>query len=294
MLAALTNWDVRIDRSLSRTDRSNSENLIWQDGNGPLAISQICMSESTYYRLRMGCELYVDVHASRLIVANTSPTVSKTTLDHFLADQVLPRAMAHEGDFVLHAGAVRLGNAAILLMGTSGRGKSTLATSFDQAGLPLLGDDAMVISWHDDRPQAKAVYPSLRLLPDSIEALFPTAIKTTSVADYTQKRRVDVSRIDADRASLLPIKAIFSIAGPGDDLRITLRRLSIAEACMACVESSFALDPADLDRARGRLDDASALAGQIPAFEISYPRDFARLPEVRQAILDQLDQLDAS
>lgn len=61
---------------------------------------------------------------------------------------------------------------------------------------------------------------------------------------------------------------------------------------MALVESSFALDPVDPDQALGRLNDASALARQVPAFEIAYPRDYARLPEVRQAILDQLAALE--
>jgi hypothetical protein len=59
---------------------------------------------------------------------------------------------------------------------------------------------------------------------------------------------------------------------------------------MTLVENSFSLDPSDLKMARTRMEKASQLAGRIPIFAISYPRDYARLPEVREAILANLTE----
>jgi len=213
-------------------------------------------------------------------------------INQFLADLVFPRLLSHTGSFVVHAGGVGFGDAAIMLLGNSGRGKSTLAASFARAGLTLLGDDAMIVTSLDATPRVCSVYPSLRLFPDSIEALMPDAVTAGPVARHSTKQRIDVVVAQKSDYWSLPVRGIFSIGEPVNDGRIDLRRLTVAEACMAFVENSFALDPSDTARARERLVNASALAREVPAFEISYPRDYARLPEVRQAILEQVAALE--
>jgi len=64
--------------------------------------------------------------------------------------------------------------------------------------------------------------------------------------------------------------------------------MSVPQACMTFVENSFALDPSDTKRAALRLADASSLARRVPTFELSYPRDYGRLAEVRERILDRV------
>lgn len=268
------------------------ETVRWTDPTGPLVICYVESADCAHYRLRHTDEVVVDIIGDHRMITRVRPGLSRMTLDHFLADQVLPRVKAHSGDFVLHAGAVRVDDAAIVLMGASGRGKSTLVSSFDRAGFALLGDDAMVISGLGDRPRTKAVYPSLRLLPDSIAALFSESWTTTQVAHYSSKRRIDVPLPQAGSTESVPIAAIFVIAEPIADAQISLRRMTIPQACMTFVENSFALDPSDTRRAGERLADASALAGRVPAFELSYMRDYGRLAEVRERILDQLRRSD--
>jgi len=264
------------------------ETVRWMDPAGPLVISFVAGARPGHYRLRHADEIIVDILHDRQIVTQVRAGLSQTTLDHFLADQVLPRAKAHSGDFVLHAGAVRVDDEAILLMGASGRGKSTLVTSLDSAGLALLGDDAMVISCLDDRPRTKAVYPSLRLLPDSIAALFSESWTTTKVAHYSSKRRIDVPRPNVGSIDSVAIAAIFIIAEPVADAPINLRRMTVPQACITFVENSFALDPSDTSRAADRLAAASALARRVPTFELSYPRDYGQLAKVREHILDRV------
>lgn len=175
------------------------------------------------------------------------------------------------------------------MIGKSGSGKSTLAASFNRAGYDLLGDDAVIISWHDGEPFARSVYPSLRLLPDSLAALLPDAHPTTPVANYGSKRRLSVPVDSKATPEPLPIAATFVLGPPSTDGRVHIEPLSIATTCMALVANSFALDPTDPDRAALRLRSASALANKVPAFALSYPHDFAFLPEVRGAILGRIE-----
>lgn len=266
---------------------NDDETALWQDRSSPLRLSQIGRSGPTHYRLHLDNDVAVDILPKRQLQILANPDIPAITIAHFLADQVLPRVVAQDGEFVLHSGAVRFGGSAILFLGTSGRGKSTLATSFHSNGWPLMGDDAIIIST-GETPSATALYPSLRLFPDSIAALLPKDISSEEIAHYSDKQRLPVAIVKDIEPASAPIKAIFVIDEPSAT-EISVTRLSIADACMALVENSFALDPTDPLRARNRLDAASNLSREVPAFAISYPRDYARLPDVRSAIMTQLN-----
>ncbi len=268
------------------------EQLVWSDSDSTLTISTISFgSDGFRYRLRPGQWMYVDVVTDQKFVARARTGIPQNNCDHFLADQVIPRVIAENGSLVVHAGAVMVGSNAVMFIGQSGRGKSTLSASFETVGAQLLGDDAIVVSHFDDQPQVEAVYPSLRLLPDSIAALLPERTATISVADYSEKRRITVNEAFP---SPLPLRAAFVLSPPSNKPTITLRKLSVAETCMTFVANSFSLDPSDPTRARKRMFVAADLAHRVPTFKITYPRDYARLPEVRQAILDQIALLEAA
>lgn len=266
------------------------ESLRWQDHATELSVSRLWGVDDVI-RLRVS-SLAVDIVPNKTIIVRPQPGLSQVTIDHFLSDQVWPRLLAHEGSFIIHAGAVRVNGGAILLMGESGRGKSTLSASFDRSGVRLLGDDAMVIEATEDGPCVRAVYPSLRLFPDSIEAVIPGEVTAGPMAHYSSKERIDVAVSPDVGPRSLPILAMFAIAEAAEDDRVTITNVSLAASCMALVTNSFALDPSDSGQARDRLRSASALAKAVPAFEIAYPREYARLPEVRQAILNQVAVLE--
>ena len=265
----------------------DSERRVWVDQSGLLTVSLFQSELVDNYRLRFADHLIIDVLPNeRLVVEHRAKSpVGTAARDHFIADQVFPRLLSHDGRLVLHAGAVRHIESSLLIVGESGAGKSSLVASFIQVDHDLLGDDALVISWPNGAACAEAVYPSLRLFSDSIDALFRRAVRTTNLAPYTSKRRLCVTEASTLATGPLPIKAIFSIAPVSRTGEIRCRRLTAAEACMVFIENSFALDPTDTPHASRRLHDASALAGEVPTFEISYPRDYARLPEVREVML---------
>lgn len=286
-------WRVEKGSSFQSELESQPANLCWQDAASPLRVYRLGGADEGVIRLRIGTGLIVDVFPDRRVVTRAATGLSPATVDHSLTDLVYPRLRSHAGEFVIHAGGIGIGEAAFVLLGLSGRGKSTLATSFYKAGYALLGDDAMVVSAIAIAPCVCAVYPSLRLFPDSIAALILDAASAEAVSPQSAKQRIDLADRDLVQ-SPRPLRALFRIGEPAADDHIEVRQLSLAEACMALVENSFALDPSDTARAHERMDQASALARAVPAFEIRYPRDYARLPEVRQAILDQVAVLEAA
>lgn len=276
-------WDS--DQPPAVAERSQP---IWSDERG-LTISRLGSDASKRFRLSFGSDISMDVDLLQRRVSNSSRRdFAPADAHHFLADQVYPRILAQEGAFILHGGSFILNNAAVLLLGPSGRGKSTLIASFAQSGFVAMGDDACSISSDTGTTMAESLYPSMRLLHDSLAAVFKGAVQTAPVGSHTAKRRVATPPYAEPRK--IRVAAIFSIAEAVAD-GVTVRPQSIASACMTCVENSFTLNPSDSAQAAGRLEHASHLARAVPFFEIAYPRDYARLPEVRAAILDQVAAL---
>lgn len=262
---------------------------IWQDTSGLLILSSAAQPPLGRYRLRFSDQVIVDIDSDvREARVRRGVAVPQATHDHFVLDQLFPRLVAHEGGLVLHAAIVQKDDQAILILGETGSGKSTLAADLARSGWQLLGDDAALVSSRGKHPFVRAIYPSLRLLPDSIEALYPEPPATKTVAHYTAKRRVDLPDSAAVQGRSMPLAAIFALAPAPAGSRIALIRLSAAETCMAAITNAFALDPVDSKRAEQRLIDASKLANAVASFRLSYPRDYSRLPDVRLAITEQL------
>lgn len=272
-------------RESSVADDDVGRTLLWQDKHG---LKLYRVGEVGHFRLQFGPSISFDVLTGSKRISNRSAAdLPEATLRHFLADQVIPRVIAHDGKLVMHGAAASLDGRAFVAMGDTGAGKSTLAASFAETPETLLGDDALVLSWLHDRPLVRALYPSLRLLPDSLNAIVSDQTGTSSLAHYTPKRRVDVPVGFHDHSDV-PISALFVLDTSAKPASTSIVPLSAAEACVTIVRNSFSLDPTDIDRSRQRLQEASRLANAVPAFRLSYPRDYARLPEVRDAVIEHL------
>lgn len=225
----------------------------------------------------------IDFSGRDISIARGSDT-SENTIEHLLLDQVWPRLLAHECKLVLHAAGISTEQGAILALGPSGRGKSTLAATLHSLGHGLLGDDAMIIAEKQGKPTCQALYPSLRLFPDSIATVFKKPVTEPAVAQYTDKRNLRVASNPADEETPQPIRAIFFIAPDCGDTDPQASALRPSEACMLFVEHCFWLDPTNIEQAAARLLEAGRLADSTPCFELRYSRDFTRTLELHAAM----------
>lgn len=278
-------WSIRDHGAVSTT---SFDRLVWADRN-VLKIEQPSNDNGRVLVTFPGLASFEINLTQRSIGVCRLAQMSEPTLHHLLADQVLPRLVSHEGNLVVHAAGVSSASGAILLVGSSGRGKSTLAASFHVSGIPLLGDDAFMIEAEGEVAYCRPLYRSLRLFRDSIGAVFETSQTEIPVADYSDKRNI----IDLEASDCLggrtKVRSIYCLGDPGGRA-ISVSPMTAAEACMALVEQSFALDPGDRVRSRRRMEQAAALVGAVPVFNLRYPRDFALLPDLRRTILSGVAQ----
>jgi hypothetical protein len=212
------------------------------------------------------------------------------TFRHLLLDQVLPRVLAHSGRLVLHASAVRLDDRCVAFLADSGGGKSTLAARLHADGMALLADDGLVVRHDQKSVRVVPTYRSLRLWPDSVDSVFVERPATSAMAHYTSKRRVLLEPTCERDASPLPLAGLYvlrSLSG-NEDALVNIARLSQRDACIAIIANAFQLDATDLQRAAHTLAQAADVAKIVPAFRLSFPRDFTRLSEVRPTLVRSL------
>ncbi len=213
-----------------------------------------------------------------------APGVTMPTVEHLYLNQVLPLALSRQGKLVLHGSAVDIDGQGVAFLGESGRGKSTLAASFATSGTRFLTDDGLLLDWLDGRCMILPSHPSIRLWQDSQDALMHPDAATAAPVSFTSKARFmagpGVAFCDAQR----PLACVFFL-GQGDVHTPRIAPLRPAEALIELVKHSFLLDIEARDMLARHFDDLTRLAALPIYFRLDYPRSYAALPAVHQAIL---------
>lgn len=256
----------------------------WKIGNGGddyiARFPGLCSFRFQPTEMRIDCVLHSDL--------------AESTIAHLILDQAIPRLLSlKEGYVVLHASAVQVGNQVIAVLGQSGQGKSTLAAWLGSQGFPLLTDDCLVLKRDEPTQQWLALpsYQSVRLWPDSVEALGIEESGLREFASYSSKKRTS-REVDFRFASGgSPLRACFVLAdkaAPNPTLseEPVLLSLSINEAFIALVQGVFRLDVQDAQLNRHEFEVLTSVTERVRFWSLSYERKYHWLPKVQKAIIE--------
>jgi hypothetical protein len=136
-----------------------------REGDGAFVLTAeeavVPIPEIGTFVVRGGEEMRVHVEsgASRLRVAQ------------YATGNMLGMLLYQRGLLVLHASAVRVGDAAIAILGPCGAGKSSTAAALYAAGMPLAADDNTAIRFEADGAVLLPGAPSLKIFPAAAVAL---------------------------------------------------------------------------------------------------------------------------
>ncbi len=279
-------WRVKRDPAVGRAEELDWFHT-WSGPNGE-PIMAAARREGRYLLQFFGLARFDLDFRARVIAIRPLEGCPDETLVHLLLDQVLPRAICHEGRLVLHASAVALADgSAVAFSGVSGRGKSTLASAFFRAGYRVLSDDCLLLDPRDGGVMAVAAYTSMRLWSDSADSLFTRPqqgrLRASPMAHYTNKVVLSPECLaTAAEPAPVPLKALYLLEPPGP---LQLVEAGGMAAIMALVEAQFALDVVDRESVRRGFAAVQRVAGQVPVFRLAYPRDFRLLSAVIDTIV---------
>lgn len=210
----------------------------------------------------------------REIVVDLAPGADPSLLRVLLAGRMMAFLLRQRGWLPLHTSGVMLRGKAVLFLGASGAGKSTVAAAFHARGHQVITDDVGPVRVTPDGECILCPAGSLlRLRDDSRAVLGGTGPEGAfqwdkHVFDLSGDRRVD----------LAPVRLIYVLAD-GESLRQELIR-PLDAATMLSRTSFIKHGRMNKEALAIHLRDCSAVASAVPVFRLTRRRTLAVLPEL--------------
>lgn len=217
------------------------------------------------YLIREGREILVDPLAG----------VDARDVRLYLLGRCMAIALRQRGNFVLHASAIRAGDAAVAFAGFSGEGKSSMATAMYARGYDVVVDDVVAIC-PADVPTIVPGYPQVKLWPDSAAVFEPDPASLSHVSSDEDKLALRV----AERFNLarLPLRCIYVLA---EGEARAIEPLTQQQAFVELVRHSYASRAIRATRAsHDHFRHCTQLSTVVPVRRLVRPLDLAMLPAV--------------
>lgn len=227
--------------------------------------------------VRIGDRLRFLVGHGASVTVDHVPDVTPAEIETFLCSIVAGVVLHQRGALALHAGCVAVDGVALAIAAPSGRGKSTLAAAFADAGHALLTDDICRVDFTDAGALAVPGPPRLRLWPDAARMLGHRP------ADLGQARPGHPKRLLArpGAGGPLPLGAILRL---GLSTRVDAPRLERLKGSVAIAAPEDLVYRLRLGRRLGRriglFRDLARLAALVPVFTLIRPETGGNLAEL--------------
>ena len=198
------------------------------------------------------------------IAANSEPDMHVVTF--WLLHTVLPvYLMLKESSFFLHASAVAIDNQALLFLAPSFGGKSTLADYFVRQGHQLLSDDKVRLQYQAGQFRAFPSHP------------------------YCRAERINECLgvlTDNFAKAPLPVSLFFRLNRVASYTRLNIKKIAGLKK-FECIKQAYLYDPMSL--AQQEIQHILSLTGLCRIFDVQFPSNLVRLPELYHAILEHAD-----
>ena len=256
----------------------------------PMAEPWHLLEKSSRYMLRYGDLLHFSIGPDPTDIVYCAPDwVSDRFLESSLLTLVIPFALHLMNLPVFHAGAAEVESEALVFIGHSGQGKSTLSAAFARAGYPMITDDVLPIGQTNGRMLAIPSLPWIRLWRESFEALFGGDRVADVFEDDDGKLRVDVG------AGLLPfakepcpLRAIYVLddrENLPDGQLIKTSLIPPAEAVGIIMGRTSMLPLLNQEQVAGVFKSLGELVKTVPVWRLTLVRGLDHLPDAVDGIV---------
>lgn len=215
------------------------------------------------------CDFVIEADLARVTV-RAVPGADPDRIGVLISGTLLSFLLAIRGEAVLHASAVQVGESALAFVGSSGMGKSTMATLVCAAGGQLITDDVLRLDLDSGRPRCHLGGTSLRLrkAATDLATLFGSAPARRVTGDG--RDALTMTPAVQDR---LPLAAIV-IPAPQHESVLTrpeLLRLEPKQALLALLQFPRIVgweDGSVLDR---QLQELGIIVASVPVYVARLP-----------------------
>jgi hypothetical protein len=213
------------------------------------------------------------------------PGAVRGIVEHVLLGPVMASLLMLRGLLPIHASANRIQGGAIAIVGTSGRGKSSMAAALHVlAGAPIHADDLLGVPLEGRPPIVAFGVGKLKLNVDVVRHLGMDPEHMSTIYEGVDKRAWSVMPAGASEPAPAPLRAIYRVAD-GDQCEVV--PVDPRRAVFELLLNSFR--PEVQQHAMGGqrlLEMATAVAGSVPFFLFKRPRSLDRLKEAALLLRD--------
>lgn len=283
VFGALPEWfdNNRLTREL-RYVRPNGE---------PTAKPRLAVwSVGDYYHLQYadGTEFLVDNAGTRVWATWPTDTLTLEDTATYLLGPVMGFVLLLRGFISLHACAVAIRDQAIAIVGPAGSGKSTTAAAFAELGYAILAEDVVTLRDRGDEFLVQPGYPSIRLWPSSVEALYGAAATLPKLTPTWDKRYLDLTQEKYEfQQQPLPLGAIY-LLDERKDQAPSISEIAPAEALMSLVANTYATYLMDKTMRAREFEILNRVLNSVPIKRITPHSDPRHIGELCQTIISDV------
>ena len=237
-----------------------------------------------------GTQFLIDDRGKQIWATWPPDTLTLEDTATYLLGPIMGFTLLLKGFISLHACAIAVGDQAIAIMGPAGSGKSTAAAAFAERGYRILAEDVVTLRDMGTEFLVQPGYPSIRLWPSSVEALYGSEVSLPKLTPTWDKCYLDLTQDKyAFQTSPLPLAAIFLLAERTDDPAAPfVQQLSPAEKLISLVANTYAAYLMD-SQMRGReFKFLQGVLNSVPVRRVTPHSDPARIGELCETILEHV------
>lgn len=251
---------------------------------------------SNYFQVRYadGTQFLIDKPGTRIWA--TWPTEKLTLEDTatYLLGPVMGFVLLLRGFVSLHASAIAVGDRAVALVGPGGSGKSTTAAAFADMSYGVLAEDVVTIQEVGEQFMVRPAYPSIRLWPASVAALYGDDADLPKLTPTWDKCYLDLTQKKYDfRTSALPLAAIYLLDARSDaPTSPSLHDISSSEAIIALLGNSYVSYLMDKKMRAVQFEMLGRLLKTVHIRKVIPHSDPANIDQLCKTILSDFSSLD--
>lgn len=242
-----------------------------------------------YFHLRYadGTQFVVDNAGTRVWATWPTDTLTLEDTATYLLGPVMGFVLLLRGFISLHACAVAVDDQAIAIVGPAGSGKSTTAAAFAERSYAILAEDVVTLQDRGAEFLVQPGYPSIRLWPSSVEALYGTAATLPRLTPTWDKCYLDLTQEKYDfQQQPLPLAAIYLLGERQDDHAPSINELASTKRLMSLVANTYATYLMDKTMRAREFEILGRVLKSVPIKRVTPHSDPARIGELCQTIID--------
>jgi hypothetical protein len=241
-----------------------------------------------YLEYADGTQFLIDNPGTRIWAIWPDETLTLEDAATYFLGPVMGFVLLLRGFISLHACAVAFGNRAVAIVGPAGSGKSTTAAAFAERGYRVLAEDVVTLRDLQNEFLVQPSYPSIRLWPSSVEALYGGAASLPKLTPTWDKCYLDLTQNKYEfQTCPLPLAAIYLLSERKEDSDSpSVRDLAPAEGLISLIANTYVSYLMDKKMRADAFELLDRVLNSVPVRLVTPHADPARIDDLCRTILE--------